>query len=120
MGVREIIKCSTVVCTVVAEDVKLEANSEVDHIFWVPLRTFLGEGDNHWQEKTEYRKKFPMLLDYFRIPGHSDFVVWGLTARLCTIVASIVYSRPPAFPFAHYYISSVDSGHIGITKFMLP
>ena len=110
-GSRENIVCSTVVCSLATEDTEklnLQAQKEVDEILWVPLKIFLGGHENHWQKQVLFRKKWPVILDYFRIPEHSNLVVWGLTARLCIIVASIVYSRPPSFPFVHVYVSSLD------------
>ena len=126
MGFREIIKCSTVVCTLRNNDVRLQASSEVDRMFWVPLRTFLGEGEegdggsSHWQVTHKYRRKFFVPVDYFKIPNHPDFIVWGFTARLCIIIASIVYSTPPSFPFGHYYVTSAISDNIEISEFRLP
>ncbi len=118
MGFNEIIKCNTVISTLKNNtQLCLQPNEEVEHVFWVPLKTFLGDHGNHWQVKTRYRDKLSVTLDYFRI--QQEFIVWGLTARLCIIAASIIYSRPPAFPFQHYYISSVHNDFISFAKYSL-
>ncbi len=121
-GYKEIIMCNTVVCTLETPNVSLQPNTEVDHVFWVPLKSFLGDNGNHWQVNTTYRRKFPVSIDYFRIRPNeqSEFIVWGLTARLCTIAASIVYSRAPSFPFGHYYITSTSHSRVTISEYQLP
>ena len=118
MGFSEIINCNTVISTL-KNDSKLclQPNEEVDRIFWVPLKIFLGEDGNHWQVTAKYRRNLPITVDYFKI--QHDHIVWGLTARLCVMIASIVYSRPPNFPFNHYYISSVDNNCISVADYCL-
>lgn len=121
-GNRNMIKCHAVICTIRdTKNLNLQPNPEVQDMFWMPLETFLSDnGEMHEQMVVMYREEVPMELDYFNIPRAGDHVLWGLTARLCITIATIVYSRHPSFTHTHYYISSNDADSFGISEYFLP
>ena len=128
-GVQEYMQCHVVVCTVSCASVDqldLSPSSEVDSIHWVPLRLFLG-GYHHWQDREWLAlgdsRRF--CLDFFRVaeerePQQAPMVVWGLTAKICVVVACVTLSETPRFPFTAFYIHSIDLYGANLMPFMLP
>ena len=124
-GFLEIMQCYVVVCTLKSPGIKhlgLQASREVSGIYWIPLRLFLG-GPHHQFGSVFYQNK-KVSIDYFTVSGINEqqqsIIVWGLTARICIIIACVVFSEPTHFPFSVWYVSSLDGCYINLKVFLLP
>ncbi len=126
-GMTVYMQCHVVVCTVSCASVDqldLSPSSEVDSIHWVPLRLFLG--GYHHKQRTFYSQIVDSNVtgSFFKVVEKTEsrraVVVWGLTARMCIIVACIVLSLPPRFPCNLHYIRSVDTYTIYTLPFLIP
>ncbi len=114
------IQCYFVVATLNTNNMELQSNNEVDGIYWVPLKLFLGED--------EYLGcSLPFLgtrvyVDYFNINNQSSnpIVCWGFTSKWCMLIASIVYSRPPHVAFSFSFVDSLDCNKYNMCSFVLP
>ena len=122
----KLLQCYIVVCTLACPDTDelgLVASSEVSSIHWVPLRLFLG-GPHHYCRNWTSRFDVKISINFFQVAEETEsekaLVVWGLTARLCIVIACVVFSQPPRFPFTEYYISSVDAATVNFESFIFP
>ena len=120
------LQCYTVVSILKvdnADDLRLVASNEVNSIHWVPLRLFLGGGAHHWQGFAREPSGRKWSDDFFRVVDETDsqrgVVVWGTTAKICVIVASIVFSCPPTFPITVYYTPSMNDSTIVLKPFLI-
>ena len=113
-------QCYTVVCTLNTHvnDLHLQSSSEVNDVYWIPLKFFLN-GENWTSSMLLFGTRWS--FNAFKVTNEEAvIVVWGLTARLCTIIASVVYSQPPNMPFTESYIDSFNSDGINFCSFLLP
>ena len=126
-GMTIYMQCYMVVCTVLCASVDqldLRCSSEVDSIHWVPLRMFLG--GHHHKKRMFYSQIIDanVTVSFFKVVEKTEsrraVVVWGLTARMCIVVACIALSLPPCFPCNLHYIRSVDTYTIYISPFLIP
>ena len=110
VGIKSTRQCYTAVVTLAVDvsELQLKANDEVDKIFWMPLKLFLGQGDHHWQKHRVLPFRYSFNFFQYESADGSVYVVWGFTAGLCTLVAVIVYGEPPHFPFSMYSSAGVD------------
>lgn len=84
---------------VVPNDLTFYPNaSEVEDVFTAPLRLFLEPREDeywyrdvHWEEDIKYR------LHYFRYCEQKEYVIWGLTAGMLTLVAEKAFGKQPTF-----------------------
>ena len=119
-----LVQCHVVVCTLITNvnDLTLVSNDEVKSIYWIPLRLFLG-GCKHWSSRLPYDQD-QWNVDFFKVIQSTNkeraVVVWGLTARVCILVASIVYSQPPHVPFTAIYMDCSKMNKIQFQSFLLP
>ena len=123
VGLNSYFQCHVVVCTLTvdnADELGLVGNSEVNSIHWVPLRLFLGGGAHHWQEIFVDVDQEKFSSNFFRVVDKTDnqraVVVWGLTGRICIMIASIVFSHPPTFPITVYQLI-IDDNRICLVPF---
>lgn len=113
IGLTSFKLCHTALVTLAVDvsELQLEPNEEVDELFWMPLKLFLGGGDHHWQEKG--RLAFRINVDLFHYESANGLVhiVWGFTASLCILAAVIIYGEPPHFPYSFhaYELEDIDS-----------
>ncbi len=136
-GPKHLIAVTPVVCTLLGkpEDLSLVLNDEVEYTFWVPLRVFL-QRESHTALKVWWRDVFLGVcsFEYMEtlkdnvVPspgdvgelsgavstreneghGYRNHIIWGLTASMCILVASIVLDRTPDFPCTVWAVREVD------------
>lgn len=74
--------------------------SEVEVVFWVPLDAFFDENTRMPKSSVHKGKKFSnVAFSYYEADYQTTFLIWGFTARICVIVASVALNKTPYFPF---------------------
>ena len=111
VGLKETKLCYTAIVTLTVgiEQLELTPNDEVKEIFWVPLRLFLGPGPHHKQVM-----KHNIAYNLFEYKN--GLVVYGFTAKLCIMIAVIVYGEPPHFPFSPSFAEPFSTPGSAILK----
>ncbi|EFH57576.1 hypothetical protein ARALYDRAFT_482345 [Arabidopsis lyrata subsp. lyrata] len=70
--------------------------AEVEAVFDAPFEMFLKD-ENRRSEEFEWMGEKHLVHFFDYKTGDSDYVIWGLTARILIRAATVVYQRPPAF-----------------------
>jgi coenzyme A diphosphatase NUDT7 len=97
----------------------LKPNEEVERIFWMPLRIFLGGSDNHLKSLTVKRGTHRMVTNIFWFHNEDEnyhYQVFGFTGSICIVLAIIIYNEPTHFPFNCRSIDPSSIRWIGDTK----
>lgn len=103
IGRPSIDQITTVIAALSPENnkrLKLTLNhDEVADVFWVPLDLFLGGSSHHTTVNYRYMNTGytdnQFSLDHLGL----SYTVWGLTASLCVVIATILLQTPTHFPF---------------------
>ena len=115
VGLKEKKLCYTAIVTLTVDidQLELTPNNEVKEIFWMPLRLFLGPGPHHKQVIGHVMER---IITYNLFQYKNGLVVYGFTARLCIMIAVIVYGEPPHFPFSPYFAEPFSTPGTAILK----
>nr|XP_043624157.1 nudix hydrolase 15, mitochondrial-like [Erigeron canadensis] len=69
---------------------------EVESIFYAPLEMFLKD-ENRRQEEVEIQGDKCLSHHFNYETNNNVYVIWGVTAAMLMVAASIIYQRPPDF-----------------------
>lgn len=86
-------------------ELSLSANSEVEKIFWAPLQLFVKEA-NHWKMDLPWKGSLytAHFFGYNEKSTAERYIIWGLTSRICVVLASIVLQAPVPFVSESYVL----------------
>jgi 8-oxo-dGTP pyrophosphatase MutT (NUDIX family) len=70
--------------------------AEVEAVLDAPFEMFLKD-ENRRSEEFDWMGEKHLVHFFDYKTGDSDYVIWGLTARILIRAATVVYQRPPAF-----------------------
>ena len=109
-----------VVAVAKTKDISLSLSNEVEHYFWVPLRTFLQAKNSryvyfHWREDRHSHTVF----DYEEPGSKRKQLIWGFTSRLCILLSAIALNTNPEFPVTIAAISKLSSSSITLQALAL-
>jgi len=114
----------TPVAFLLTKETEISANtSEVDAVFWAPLRVFLNENTNKKPKSFIYKgeiKFSSVAFDFFDVETQRMFLIWGFTARLCVLSAAVALDTSPHFPFTALSITwSSSDGEVFLSEIIM-
>ena len=114
----------TPVVFLLTKETEIIANaSEVDAVFWVPLGVFLNENTKKKPKSFTYEGKIKfstVAFDFFDVETQRTFLIWGFTARLCVVCATVALDTSPHFPFTALSITwSPSDGKVFLSEVIL-
>ena len=98
------------------EELRLHPNTEVECLFWVPLELFVSNRNRNDHRICMEGMDFDYpCFDYVCSNGDTH-TIWGLTAAICTVLASVALDRSHDNPTTMFLICSTKGATITLTE----